>query len=199
MKKFANLFLTLPIAAMPTWASAGEGINWWHFGAAYKDAPALGWLSLTFLLFIALLLKAISKPLGLYLETRSKDIRKAIEEGARIKKESEEQLASYEARLSSLSDEIEAMKKQFQEQAESDRKEKMRLTKELEIRIMKDAEDTIKADFTRSRNRLAEQVVEQALRKTQEAILASNLNEVDGYLKKQLIFDLGNKGGEVKQ
>lgn len=176
---------------------AHHGINWWHLGSEYKDAPALGWLSITFLVFVYCIIKAVKKPLSLYLETRSKDIKRAIEEGQKAKAQAQEQLANYEQKLASLSKEIERMKQQFLEQAEAEKKEKMRLAHEIEQRIVRDTEDTIRANYTRAKNRLAQEMIELALQHAQKHIVEHQREDMDQLLKKQMITDLSTYGRDV--
>lgn len=172
-------------------ASGGDSsINWWSLGAQYKDAPALGWLTITFLIFAFFVLRAIKKPLGLYLETRSKDIRKQIKEGEEAKIAGEKKLKYYEDKLRSLDQEISELKQKFHEQAEHELTEKERLSKLNEARIMHDVDETIRSNFERSKNKLAEEVVEMALAKAQKIILETKKEELDQALSLKLIKDI---------
>ena len=58
-------------------------VNWWGLGGEYSEAPAMGWLLITFVIFVYVMARVIKKPLASYLETRSKDIQKAVEEAAK--------------------------------------------------------------------------------------------------------------------
>lgn len=185
--------LFLALISAPALASSGHGeINWWHLGSAYSEAPALGWLFITFFIFVFGLIYAIKKPLSLYLETRSKDIRKQIEEGKEAKLESEKKLRLYEEKLNSLDREIDRLKNNFEEQAKAEQLERERLLKELEGRIAHEADDTIKASYERAKNNLAEEVVEKALKIASATIASSRLTEVDGILKRAFIEDLNS-------
>lgn len=199
-----NVFLGwfLFFLILPTFLHASENaghaeINWWHLGSAYKDAPALGWLTITFAIFVYGLVRMLKKPLSLYLETRSKDIRRQIDEGKRLKEESEAKLAHYEERLKSLDAEIERLKAAFHEQAAAEKVERERVAKEMEVRILQDAEDTIKASYTRSRNRLASEVINRALFLAEETIARSKREQVDEALKNSFIDDLKAAAKEV--
>lgn len=169
---------------------AEHGINWWHLGLEYKDQPALGWLIITFLIFVYGICRAIKKPLSLYLETRSKDIKRQIEEGAQAKKLSEQKLKMYEEKLKTLDSEVEKMKSVFTEQAQAEKKERQRLAKEAELRILKEAEDSIKASFERSKNRLAEEVIKTAVALAEETITKKKRDQIDGLLQGAFIEDL---------
>jgi F-type H+-transporting ATPase subunit b len=180
-------------------SSQDHGINWWHLGSEYKDAPALGWLFITFMIFIYGLVRAIKRPLSLYLETRSKDIRQQIEEARRAKVESEEKLRAYEEKLRSLDSEVDKMKAHFHEQAEAEKRERERVTKDLEARIVRETDDTIKANYERQKNRLAEEVIEKAMSMAHKVIAEEKRDHVDSALKGALVQDLSNLAKEVRQ
>jgi F0F1-type ATP synthase membrane subunit b/b' len=190
--------IALFISADCLQASSGgtPEINWWGLGGRYSEAPAMGWLLVTFGIFVWVMARIIKKPLGLYLESRSQDIRRAVEEGHKAKLESEQKLKSYEEKLKSLDSEIAKMKTAFAEQAEAERILKAQITKESGARILKDTEDTIKAEFERSKNRLAEEVITSALHQAQQRIVQNYLPEVDSYLKHSLINDIKNSTKE---
>jgi F0F1-type ATP synthase membrane subunit b/b' len=173
--------------------SAGHAtpeVNWWGLGSAWSAAPAMGWLFITFVIFVWVLARAIKKPLALYLETRSNDIRKAIEEGQKAKLESEQKLRTYEEKLKTLDQEIGKMKAAFEEQAAAEAQLKESMTKEASARILKDTQDTINASFERSKNKLAAEVINTAMSKAQSVIVKSHLSEVDSSLKNSLVDDM---------
>lgn len=176
---------------------AEHAINWWHLGSAYKDAPALGWLTLTFLIFVYLIVRMVRKPMSLYLETRSKDIRRQIEEGQLALKESQDKLRVYEEKLKSLSQEIENLRASFIEQGQAEQKERRRRTEEMRTRILEEARDTIKANFERSKNRLADEVITKAMVMAEETILLKKRDQVDSHLKDLFIDDLRTSAKEV--
>lgn len=172
-------------------------INWWGLGSEYSDSPAVGWLIITFLIFIYALARAIKKPLALYLETRSKDIEHKIQEGQRAQLDSEAKLRLYEQKLNTLGDEIHKMKAAFDEQAQREKEEKERHLKELEERIRREAEDTIRAEYGRSKNRLSKETIAQAISLAQQNIMDGKVDQVDDFLKKSLLQDLNQTAGEV--
>lgn len=188
-------------AVTPSLVCASEhsqGINWWHLGAAYKDAPALGWLFLTFLIFVYGLMRAIKKPLGLYLETRSHDIKKQLEEAKIAKEQSEKKLLEYEEKLRLLDHEIDSMKAHFTEQAMAEQKERERIRHELEQRIIREADDSIKANYEREKNRLTEEVLEKALKIAEQLIKDNKRDAVDGALRMAFVKDIEVAAKDVR-
>lgn len=179
-----------------SFASDGSGsghhsINWWHLGSAYKDAPAIGWLTLTFLIFVWLVGRALKKPLGLYLETRSKDIQRQIEESRVLKMESEKNLLAMEEKLGLLDQEIAQLNKQFIEQAEAEKKEIARVLAHMKTRTQKETMDNIEAEAARSKNRLAKEVLTVAMIKAKEKLYKSDLKSINTNLARDLLLDLG--------
>lgn len=175
-------------------ASSGSGhhdINWWHLGPAYKDAPAIGWLTLTFLIFLWLVARAVKKPLALYLETRSKDIQRQIEESRVMKLESEKNLQAMDERLRCLDQEITQLNKQFIEQAEAEKKEIARVLAQMKSRTQKETMDNIEAEAARSKNRLAKEVLTIAMLKAKEKLYKSDLKSLNTNLTRDLLLDLG--------
>lgn len=199
MKNFISTLFLAVLGAQASWASAStaHSINWWGLGSQYKDAPALGWLTVTFLIFIWILVRSVKKPLSLYLETRSNDIRKAIEEGKEARLRGEEKLRLYEAKLQSLDQEIAKLKNSFMEQAAAEKAEKERWAKEASERILRDTKDTIKANFERSKNRLAQEVIRKALTDAQKTIMENERAPMDEYLKERLVSDLKSAAKDV--
>lgn len=199
LKKLAIWLPLVSFAEMLMASESGHGINWWHLGAAYKDAPALGWLTITFVLFVYGVSRAIKKPLSSYLATRSKDIKQQIEEGRLAKIESEKKLLLYDEKLQSLGQEIEKMKASFIEQAHAEKRERERLAKEMEGRILRDTDDTIRANIERSKNRLAEEVINRAISLAEITIMEKKRDQVDEVLKMSFVDDLRTTVSEKKR
>lgn len=178
------------LSALATSGEGSHGVNWWHLGSAYKDAPAIGWLSITFIIFVWGIVVAVRKPLSLYLETRSKDIRRKIEEGQFLKAESEKKLAEYESKLKSLDAQIASLSQAFSETARAEKEEMIRLLGEAEGRIQKEATDMIAAEYARSKNRLSKEVMEVAITKATAKLRSGDLESLNKNLTSDLIADL---------
>ncbi len=137
-------------------------INWWQMGSEFADRPAFGWYSLTFLMFVIILFYAVRKPLMLYLEARSKDIRTAIEEAKRAKADADQKLKEYDGRLAGLDQELEKMRADFAKQGELEKAELLKAAEKLAEQIGKDAEEQISAELRQAKNQLRAEAVELA-------------------------------------
>ncbi len=133
-------------------------LNWWGLGSAYKENPAIGWMLVTFGIFIFLLKHFAQKPLSDFLQARSVGIKNAIEEGRIARQEAAAKLAQYERRLLELDSEIARLKADFAHQGEL---EKSRLKLEAEkvaAQMLKDAEQTLKAEVSRALRELKAEI-----------------------------------------
>jgi F0F1-type ATP synthase membrane subunit b/b' len=178
--------------------SAHHSINWWQLGSEHSEAPALGWLTITFLIFVFVVYRAIRKPLGIYLETRSKDIAKSIAEARKAKEESEEKFRIYDEKMKTLAAEIKNLEKNFLEQASLEKTEKERMAQELRARLLRDAEDNIRSSRERLRNRLLEEHFNNAMEHAQD-LFALDSTKYDKELRHMLIKDLRIYAKEVPQ
>ncbi len=161
-------------------------INWWGLGSHYKDAPAIGWLILTFLIFMGILIKFIKKPLADFLALRSEEIKKHIEESRLEKIKSEEKLKAYELKIAALESEIALMKNNFLDLAKKEKEEMLKKSTLLANKMQTELENSIKASFDRSKNNLALQVMDMAIEKAREQIALKN-SEFDEHFKNNFI------------
>ncbi len=85
---------------------------------------------------------AISKPLKSYLKERSNKVREAILEAKKAKEDAEAKARYYEEKLNNLKNELEAIKAQYQKEAEE---EKERIAKEYQEQLEKFKERMVKS------------------------------------------------------
>lgn len=157
-------------------AGGGEGhhephvANWWGLGKEYQDAPALGWVTLTWLIFVGLLYRFVKRPLKEYLEARSDGVRRALEEAQSARAEAEARAAEAEERLRRLDDEIAALKDEFRRRGEAEAQRLEALGKQTAERIAKDTEETIAAEYERAETALKAEAARLALEIAEERI-----------------------------
>ena len=106
-------------------------------------APALGWLFVSFLIYLSIIGYIMYKNLPGFLAHRSELIKRAIEEASQAKKEAEDNARIYEERMAKLDEEINQLREDFatQGKAEFDRIEKSAET--AAAKMQKDTEATI--------------------------------------------------------
>lgn len=180
MKKASLLLLAISTLALPALAAGGGGggdhhephvANWWGaLSEVNAHAPALGWLTITFVLFVAIVFKALRRPLTNYLETRSDEVKNALEEARQARAEAEAKARAYEDRLANLGAEIDALKGEFKSRGEAELRRLEQAGKAAAERIAKDAEDTIGAETERAQQALKTEAARLSLQLAAETL-----------------------------
>lgn len=164
--------------------------NWWHFGDAYKETPALGWLAITFVVFVVGLIAVAKKPMNVFLENRADAVRKAIEEATRAKADAERRAREAEEKLAALDAEVRRMKSDFESQGKAELERLEKVGRDTAARIAKDAEDTIAAEVDRARTVLRAEAARLALESAEERIKAAVTADDDARLRQSLVQHL---------
>jgi F-type H+-transporting ATPase subunit b len=169
---------------------AEHGINWWGVGQQYTEAPALGLLSITFVIFVAGLVWFVRPKLMTYLENRSDAVKKAIDEAKRAKEAAEARAKDAEMRLQNLEQETAKMRADFESQGKAEAERLEKLAQETAARIARDAEETIGAEADRARAALRAEAAKLALEMAEERIKAALNGNDDARLQKALVDGL---------
>lgn len=164
--------------------------NMWGVGGQYAETPALGFLTITFLVFVLGLFFILRKPISIYVENRSHSVRKAIEEAQRAKAAAEARAREAEAKLASLDDEMKRLRGDFEVQGKAEMARIEKMADETAVRIAKDAEDTIAAESERARQTLRAEAARLALELAEERIRGALSSDDDARLQKALIAGL---------
>ena len=198
---FARLFVIVPVitaaaSAFAEGAAHGGGEhhaevkNWWGVGAEHAESPALGLLSITFLTFVGVLVVALRKHLGVYLENRADTVKKAIEEAKRAKDAAEARAKDAEAKLAALGGEVLRLKADFEAQGKAEAERLEKLAHDAAARIAKDAEDTIAAAAQRAQLTLRQEAASLALELAEERIRGAVGDADEARLQKSLLDEL---------
>ena len=146
-------------------------------GKHYANPP-LGFAILNFAILIGLLVKFGGPKIRQSLVARHDNIKTALEEGARLRKEAQDKLEEYKQRIAHVDAEVEQLVGEIRAQAEE---EKARILAEAEKQaaaMKKDAEDRINAEIARARRTLEAEVVTAAVAAT-EKLLQDNAQATD--------------------
>ena len=200
MPKFLNQlikFTPFSIFSSGIFAAGGHhapdpsaGFNWWGLGPQYAETPAFGWYTLTFFIFVGLLVHFVKTPLRDFLTARAEFIRSDIEEAKKAKLEAEKRLAQYRERLQNLDGEIRALRKDLAEQGKV---EKVRIEAEaakLSESIMQEAKSSIAGDLRHVKQTLKVDLAGWVLAMSQQQMQAGLSAENQDHLTKQFISDL---------
>lgn len=143
-------------------------LNWWGIGSAYKESPAIGWTLITFVIFVAFVVRFAKKPLALFLQERSDHIKNSIEEAKRAKLDATAKLKQYEQRLLELDVEIAKMKSDFHHQGELERARLKQEAEKIAEQIRKESEQSLKAEVAKALHALKREVAEKILASAQK-------------------------------
>ncbi len=164
--------------------------NWWHMGAEYAETPALGYLAITFFVFVGLLVYFGARPLKEHLQTRADTVEKAIAEATKAKEAALARAREAEAKLAALDGEVKKMKADFEAQgkAEADRIEAA--AADMAKKIAKDTEDMVTAEMERAREALRAEAAKLALQMAEDRIKKMLTAADDARLRGGLVKDL---------
>ncbi len=190
-------FLVANAAAAAGGEAAGHGghhephvANWWGMGEQYANTPALGWLTITFLIFVGVLVFFGRPAIKRHLETRADVVERAIAEARRAKEDAERRAADAEQKLAALAGEVEKMKGGFAAQGKLESERIAAAAEEMSKKIGRDAEDTITAEIERAKEALRLEASKLALQLAEERIKTMLSAADDDKLKQSLIQGL---------
>jgi F-type H+-transporting ATPase subunit b len=118
------------------------------------------------------------KPLREGLAKRRETLMREMDEAARLKREAEARLQSYQKRFDKVGDEVERIKTDYAAQARRDRERIVREAEEKRERMRRDAGFLLQQERKAAVERLTERTAEEAVRRA-EALLRANVSEAD--------------------
>jgi F-type H+-transporting ATPase subunit b len=149
-----------------------EGIiNWWSWdrGPNAKDPthrnwpPPFGYAIINFLVFIGVMGKLAWKPLVQFMANRHDDIAKDLREAAELRRLAELELQKYQAKVSNIDAEIDALLKQIHAESEKEKARIIALAEADAKRLKLDAERQIANEIEAARRELRRGVIEAAV------------------------------------
>ena len=162
-------------------ARGGGSVTWWKVANFVLLAGGLGYL--------------MYKKGGPFFGARSREIREAIDEAARLKAEAEARAAEIEQRLSSLASEVEALRRSArQETAAEAERAGARLRQEIS-KVQAEAEQEIASAAQTARRELRVYASDLAVRLAEQQLRARMSPEAEGRLVAAAIQELGRSEG----
>ncbi len=165
--------------------------------AAHGPAHVDLWKLANFALFLGALAYFLRGRAAEFFRARSEQIRRDIQEAARLKQEAEERCAAIERRLAEVENEIEKLRRQAQEEAQA---EEARLRRQIELDIGKikaDAEQEIAAAVKAARQQLRARAAELAVELAAREIRQGLTPEVEDRLLRRMVNDLERRAPGV--
>jgi F-type H+-transporting ATPase subunit b len=119
-----------------------------------------------------------ARPISDGLKQRKQTLLRGMDEAAKMRREAEEQLESYELKLERIEDEVERVKREMQAAGEAERQRVLAEARERRARMERDARQLVDQELKAVRERLQRELVESAVRSASEA-LQSKLSQAD--------------------
>ena len=113
-------------------------------------APALGWVMVSFAVYVGIIVFIMSKKLPDFLAQRSELIRQAIDEASEAKKEAEANARKYEERMAKLDEELKQMREDFSTQGQTEFERIEQSAESAAQKMQKDTEATIDAELQKA-------------------------------------------------
>lgn len=160
-----------------------DDFNWYYGLLAEKEdvepgllfrpkgmpVPFAGLLINTLILYY-ILYRAFGKPVRDGLKKRKETILRGMEEAAKMRREAEAQLASYEEKLAQVSDDIARIKEQARQASDSERARILSEAKERRERMERDAQLLVEQDLKAVREQLLAELTDKALKSAEETL-----------------------------
>jgi F-type H+-transporting ATPase subunit b len=141
------------------------------------------WLSFLFKvvnfgILMAILIKALKKPLGNFLKNRRTRVREALEEAERAKAEAQRKMQDYEKRLARIDEEIEEIRHALRGEGEREKARIIHDAEQMAEKIRAQAQATAQQEIQVAQQVLREEVADLAV-KLAEEILKKGMSKAD--------------------
>jgi F-type H+-transporting ATPase subunit b len=167
--------------------SEGETSN------AAELEPATLWKWVNFAILAGLLGYLISKKSGVYFDTRTRAIRRAMDEAAKLRRDAEMRAAEIQQRLDNLSAEIEQLRNRARQEMEAESERMRQETEEAMKKIQIQAEHSIAAATKSARQELKAYSAQLALEVAEQKIRARLTPETEAGLVRSFLTGLEHR------
>lgn len=169
---------------------ASSSINWWKIGSEYREVPALGWYSVTFLILIIIIGYICKKYLVDFYKNRSIEIKKQIDEANEIKILAENKLKDHLLRMKNFAQEIESIKAEFIIRGNKEKLNSERIGKILSNQIQENTENLISAEIKQVKMKLKNEIVKIIINESIKELESSTEYHFNKKYERQVINDL---------
>lgn len=180
-----RLLLFINIVILPATVLAAEG------GGHAPDFMGLVWRIIVFAVFVFIIYKFAKNPLLNFLDNRSSEIEKSIENAEKAKEEAEIELTNYKLKLQQMESELETMKERSRKQAESEKEKIIEDAKSDIEKLKKSTENMIKSDLDKAKSELREETARLALKIAENKVEKELKDDVQKKLVKNYISKMG--------
>lgn len=164
--------------------------NVWGLGEKYSETPALGWLAITFAIFVYGVIRFAGPAIKGHMTTRADTIEKAMAEAQQARADAERRANEAEAKLAALAGDVARMQADFEAQGKLEGARIQQAAEDMAKKIARDAEETILAETARAREALRAEAASLALQVAEVRIKQMLSVADDQKLTKSLITEL---------
>ena len=152
---------------------------------------------INFLVLIGALVYLTKKPTKNFMETRSDDIRKNVEESERLQQEALAMLKNYEDKLSKLDGEVKALMENARNEGEKQKREILARADRMSAQIIENAKNMAERELLRQKDNLQKElmtkVIAEALAKLKEKASEKDHEQ----FTKQFISQMEKQHGDI--
>ncbi len=156
--------------------ASSSTVNW--FNLDYETTPPFFLAVLNFAILIGLLIKFAGPKLRGFLKTRHQTIKHNLEESQRIYHEAKTKLASIEARITNLDQEIETIHAEAVARNQQERERIIAQANKQAASLIADAEKQIQIDLIEAKEQLKQQLLVSVI-KSANQVLETNIENND--------------------
>lgn len=192
-------------------APSFDEINWYYGMVGEKEGaePSLLWrptgmpapfgaLLLNTALLYFILYKVLRKPITEGLASRKAGILKGMEESAKMKREAEEQLAHYEAKLAGVDKEVQRIQQEMRAGGEAERAHILSEARERRARMERDAHVLIEQELKAMRETLVRETVQGAVRSAERMLRERLGHNEQQNIAEQYLADLRTNASKIR-
>lgn len=163
-----------------------------------EHGPSRIWLWANFFILAGGLGYLASKQAGPFFKQRGEEIRKGIEDAARIKADAEARAAAIEKRMANLAADIDELRKRGAQEIAAESERISRATEQSVARIKAQAEQEIASAAKSARQELKAYASELALQLAEQKIRAELTDAGDAVLARRFVDDLRRQAQESR-
>lgn len=158
--------------------------------AAELETSHFIWYAVDFVIFAAILVWAIKKPLAEFLKNRRAAVKDEMDAAAATKQDAEQRLAKYDGKLSGFADEKAKLREDFARDGERERQSIRDATKAAAEKLRAGCELDISREAAKAREELERDIALRSLALAEERIQQRLSDQLQRALIKQYIDDL---------
>lgn len=167
-------------------------INWWGIGDDYSSVPALGWYTLTFLIFLSLVIYYGYKILTKIFNDRSIQIQREIIEARQLKISAREKLKQYHQKMKGLNKQLETIFEDFRNKSKTERALADLNVSKIHQQINANIENMIKSNILQIKMDLKRDIINSIILEVLKKVQSNQINSTNVAYKKKILKNISS-------